>query len=177
MMMMMMMRREKRRLRTLVVAAVIGLTSSVAIAGLIGPRAAQADHAGAARAGEQPAADVANVDAQWWRGTDFIVTGRGDTDGITCQSGWEREKYAFRPLATIQPAGYDGDAWLGYQCVTGDRRHVMVTVLPRWAVNRPERRARGAPAYVVNVATGRVRPAAKGGRVQLPRPWRLRFRR
>jgi hypothetical protein len=91
-----------------------------------------------------------------------VHDGRGDTGGYHLSVGLERQKYVLRPLATIQPNGYAGDDWLGYQCVTGDRRHVVVTLAPRWAVNRPELRDRGALVYVVDVPSGRVRPAVKG---------------
>ncbi|MET7710424.1 hypothetical protein [Micromonospora sp. NPDC005413] len=70
----------------------------------------------------------------------MIVTGRGDHDGYHLWVGRERERYAMRPLASIQPNGFADDTWLGYQCVTGDGRHVVVTVAPRMAVNKPELR-------------------------------------
>ncbi len=110
----------------------------------------------------QQGVDLATVQPNWWRGSDFLVTGRGDGDGYHLSIGWEKERYAFRPLATVQPAGYDGDDWLGSQCVTGDHKSVVVSVLPRWAVNRSDRLDRGALAYVISVDSGQVRPLIGG---------------
>nr|BFE74624.1 hypothetical protein GCM10020092_079250 [Actinoplanes digitatis] len=99
---------------------------------------------------------------RWWEGTDLIVTGRGDNEGYHLWIGRERERYAMRPLASIQPNGFTDDTWLGYQCVTGDGLHVVVTVAPRMAVNKPELRDRGGLTYLVNIRTGKVRPAVRG---------------
>jgi hypothetical protein len=123
--------------------------------------------AGHARESADPAvpaagADLASVDPRWWQGNDFIVTGSGDTSGYHLQIGLERQRYAFRPLASIQPRGYDVDDWLGYECVMGDRRSVLVTLLPRWAVNRPVLRDRGALAYLVSIPDGEVTPLVAG---------------
>ncbi|WP_162795708.1 hypothetical protein [Nonomuraea lactucae] len=107
-------------------------------------------------------ADLNDVSPTWWKGTDFIVTGRGDTAGYSIYIGREKDKYVFRPLATIQPHGYAEDEWLGYQCVAGDRKSVIVTVLPRWAVNKPILRDRGALAYSVSLVDGTVKPVANG---------------
>jgi hypothetical protein len=102
------------------------------------------------------------VEPDWWRGDDMLVTGRGDSGGYTVHVALEREKYAVRPLATIKPAGYDGDDWLGYTCLTGDRRYAAVTLLPRWAVNKTMLRDRGALAYAVSIQSGRVWPLTNG---------------
>ncbi|MCX2948442.1 hypothetical protein [Lentzea sp. NEAU-D7] len=107
-------------------------------------------------------ANVEEVSPKWWEGDDFVVTGRGDTHGYHVLIGLENRKYAFTPLASIQPGGYDGDQWLGYTCVTGDRSHVVVSVLPRGAVNRPTLRDRGASVYAIKIADGSVRPLASG---------------
>jgi hypothetical protein len=114
--------------------------------------------------GANPQAGVAldAVDDRWWEGDDFLVTARPSAEGYSLLIGWERQKYVFRPLATIQPGGYGDDVWLGYHCLTGDRQHVVVSLLPRWAVNRLALRDRGALVYVVTVATGEVRPLVKG---------------
>ncbi|MET9631235.1 hypothetical protein ABZX92_27610 [Lentzea sp. NPDC006480] len=122
------------------------------------PDAAPAQAAGQVGTG----VDLAAVDPGWWRGTDLMVTGQGDSRGYHLYLGREREKYAFRPLASIQPGGYDADEWLGYQCVTGDRSTVAVTLLPRGAVNKPVLRDRGGLSYLVDIATGKTRPVAKG---------------
>lgn len=115
---------------------------------------------------QQPAAppgrDLAEVSPRWWDGTDFLVTGRGDANGYHLWLGLERERYALRPLASIRPNGYADDEWLGYQCVTGDGRHVAVTVAPRRAINRPVVRDRGGLTYLVDIRTGKVRPVVHG---------------
>lgn len=158
---------SRRRIRSLLAA----LASVLLLPTLAGTALAHEGHPHPAPGGgPAPAAepaptdgvDLSTADASWATGTDFVVTGRGDGEGYHLSIGLEREKYAFRPLATIQPAGYDGDDWLGYQCVTGDRKHVVVSVLPRWAVNRLNLRDRGALVYTVDVKTGAVRPVAQG---------------
>ncbi len=107
-------------------------------------------------------ASVDEVSPKWWEGDDFVVAGRGDTNGYHVLIGRENRKYAFTPLASIQPGGYDGDQWLGYTCVTGDRSDVVVSALPRGAVNRPALRDRGASVYAIKIADGSVRPLARG---------------
>lgn len=105
-------------------------------------------------------ADVADISPKWWEGDDILLTGRSHSDGYTVYVAQEKEKYVLRPLATIRPTGYDADDWLGYTCLTGDRRFAVATLLPRWAVNVPRLRDRGALAYVVSTATGKVWPLA-----------------
>lgn len=103
---------------------------------------------------------VETVSPRWWDGDDVLVTGRSQSGGYTVYVALEREQYVVRPLATIRPAGYDGDDWLGYTCLTGDRRFAVATLIPRWAVNRPNLRDRGGLAYVISTATGKVWPLA-----------------
>jgi hypothetical protein len=105
-------------------------------------------------------ADVTELNQMWWEGDDVLLTGRSHSDGYTVYIAQEKEQYALRPLATIRPSGYDGDDWLGYTCLTGDRQYAVATLIPRWAVNRPELRDRGGLAYVVATATGKVWPLA-----------------
>ncbi|WP_134130273.1 golvesin C-terminal-like domain-containing protein [Kribbella pratensis] len=105
-------------------------------------------------------ADLASVSPRWWEGDDVLLSGRSHSDGYTLYVALEKEKYVLRPLATIRPAGYAGDDWLGYTCLTGDRRFAVATLMPRWAVNVPRLRDRGALAYVVSTANGKIWPLA-----------------
>ena len=98
----------------------------------------------------------------WFDGDDVIVTSHGSSSGFQLFLGRQDEAYAFRGLATIQPGGDSTDDWLGYQCLTGDRRFVVAVVLRRGQLNRAESRDRGALAYAVSVADGTVRPLAAG---------------
>lgn len=148
---------SRRRLYGLLVALVLLLGMVSQASAHESPAPAVAD---SSTPGPTAGADVGEVYPNWWRGDDVLITGRGQSDGYTVFIALEREKYVLRPLATIKPAGYGADDWLGYTCLTGDRRYAVATVLPRWAVNRPALRDRGALAYVVSTATGAVSPLA-----------------
>ena len=104
--------------------------------------------------------DVTAVSPRWWEGDDALLTGRSHSDGYTLYIALEKEKYVLRPLATIRPAGYESDEWLGYTCLTGDRRFAVATLIPRWAVNVPRLRDRGGLAYVVSTTNGKIWPLA-----------------
>lgn len=138
--------------------ATLGLASS--------PRTASASPTGEPvpqpppKVGVAVGAAVESVSEKWWSGDDVLISGRSVAGGYTVYIGLEREKYALRPLATIQPTGYDADDWLGYTCLTGDRRFVVATIMPRWAVNRPTLRDRGGLAYVIATGNGKVWPLA-----------------
>jgi hypothetical protein len=93
---------------------------------------------------------------------DLIVTARSSTDGYQLYAARADERWAWRPLASIQPAGNTAEPWIGYHCVTGDGRYVVAVVAPRHAANVPVLRDRGALAYVVRVRDGRVRPLVAG---------------
>src|SRR5204863_7526338 len=97
--------KRRLRLRAAVTVAAVSAALPVTGAGAGTPPTGAAHGAlpGAAAGDATTGADIATVDPQWWRGTDFIVTGRGDTSGYHLSLGREREEYAFRPLATIQP--------------------------------------------------------------------------
>jgi hypothetical protein len=162
------MRRRTTRLTTGLIG--IGLMAGCLAAGP-GPASAHGGHDGheGSRPGTEagrPAAGLAAgrpvqaTDPRWWKGTDVLVTGRGDTHGYTVYVSLERERYSPRPVALITPSGYDSDDWLGYTCLTGGRRYAVATLLPRWAVNRPDLRDRGALAYSVDITSGRVVPLA-----------------
>ncbi len=98
----------------------------------------------------------------WWRGTDLIVTSTSDKKGMHYFVARESEGYFWRPLASILPGGSDAGAWTGYFCVSGDGRYVLATVAPTLASNHPDLEDRGALAYVIDIASGRVRPLVAG---------------
>jgi hypothetical protein len=147
----------------------VGLVVAIALAGLSpGHAAAHAPrHDGHGSAppgadGPPPGMRVEDAFRDWHRSDDFAVTGEGGPDGYRLAIAREREQFIARPLATIQPGGYAEDDWLGYQCVTGDSRYVVVTLMPRRAVNNPAARDRGALLYSVRVSDGSVRPLLWG---------------
>ncbi|HEX2087145.1 MAG TPA: hypothetical protein VHF89_15800 [Solirubrobacteraceae bacterium] len=107
----------------------------------------------AAVVGWAPEADAAE---------DRIVTGRPSPAGFQLFTAVAEERWAWRPLATIQPGGSSEDDWIGYHCTTGDGRHVVAVVAPRRFANRPLLRDRGAFAYAIEVRTGDVRPLIGG---------------
>jgi hypothetical protein len=116
----------------------------------------------------KPAAsdNAARLDAQlgagWYRGTDFVISTVGDDKGMHYYIGREDEGFAWRPLATISPAGVDARSWTGYSCVSGTDRYLLATIEPTLATNRPAMLDRGALAYTIELKTGKVRPVAAG---------------
>jgi hypothetical protein len=98
----------------------------------------------------------------WWRGNDFIITSSGDSTGMHYYIARESEGYYWRPLASILPAAADAGSWTGYFCVSGDNRYVLATLAPTLAGNYPNLENRGALAYVITIASGKVRPLAAG---------------
>lgn len=89
---------------------------------------------------------------------DVLVSSRGDTSGFHLFLAQERSGWAWRPLASLQPGGNEGDDWLGAHCVTGSGRWVVAVIQQRWATNRQDLRDRGALTYAVEVKSGRVFP-------------------
>ncbi|MEV0752323.1 hypothetical protein [Streptosporangium sp. NPDC050280] len=104
------------------------------------------------------------LERDWPRGDDVIVTGQGDEEGFHLFVGREDSSYAFRPLVSIKPFDAD-DEWLGTYCLTGDRKHVVATLITRRAVNRPRHLANGGLVYSVALSDGSVRPVAVGAAV------------
>jgi hypothetical protein len=98
----------------------------------------------------------------WYRGTDIAVSSYGDSAGMHYFVGRESEGFAWRPLATILPAGTDASSWTGYQCLSGDDRYLLATIEPTAAANRPEMLDRGALSYSIDVKTGKVTPVVAG---------------
>lgn len=143
-------RNTRRIVHLLFAAAACAVPSGVAVA------PAAADHA---RGGDQRALATHTAQAS---DPDVTVTARPDTGGYRLFTARAAEGWAWRPLATIQPQGNSAEPWIGYHCVTGDKRHVVAVVAPRRFANVPKLRDRGALAYVVDVRTGRVRPLIKG---------------
>jgi hypothetical protein len=108
-----------------------------------------------------PAASATQA-APWWRSADVIVDGRASADGYQLFTARGAERWAWRPLTTIQPGGSDEEPWVGYHCLAGSGRYVLAVIAPRPFVNSPRLRDRGADAYVVDVRTGRTRPLIRG---------------
>lgn len=98
----------------------------------------------------------------WYRGTDIAVVSQGDSDGMHYFVGREAEGYAWRPLATILPAGTDASSWTGYSCVSGDDRYMLATLEPIAATNRPEMLDRGGLSYTIDLKTGKVTSVVAG---------------
>lgn len=90
-------------------------------------------------------------------GDDLVVTSRSDSSGYQMFIGRSSERFAWRPLATLQPAGNVGDTWVGYHCVTGNGRYAVAVVGQRHFMNHPVLRDRGGLAYVIDTATGKAR--------------------
>ena len=86
------------------------------------------------------------------------VSGIGTSRGFEIYVARATDRWHWRALATLQPAGLSDDTWTGYACVTGDTKHVIAVVAPRSFANVPLLRDRGGTAYDVDLATGRVRP-------------------
>ncbi|HEU0132079.1 MAG TPA: hypothetical protein VFQ85_13910 [Mycobacteriales bacterium] len=104
----------------------------------------------------------AALGARWSASPDVVTYGFGDANGYHVTAARQREGFAWRAVATIQPDGYAEDEWSGHSCLTGDGRYVVAVVAPRHFANRPALRDRGASAYVVSLANGSVRLVASG---------------
>jgi hypothetical protein len=149
--------------------AVLALVTATLLAGAaLLPAAPARAGTRATASAPRPAANdrSASLDAQlgrgWYRGTDLVVATVGDAKGMHYYIGREAEGFAWRPLATISPAGVDAQSWTGYQCVSGTDRYLLATIEPTLATNRPVMLDRGALAYTIDLRTGRVRPVAAG---------------
>jgi lysophospholipase L1-like esterase len=93
---------------------------------------------------------------------DEIITASADTGGYHLFAASAGGSWRWQPLATLQPAGYHGERWIGEQCLTGDGRYVVAVVAPWSAQNSAAGMAAGGTAYVIDAHTGRVRPLAGG---------------
>jgi lysophospholipase L1-like esterase len=93
---------------------------------------------------------------------DEIITASSDTGGYHLFAASSGGGWRWQPLATLQPAGYDGQRWIGTQCLTGDGRYVVAVVAPWDAQNSGAGMAAGGTAYVIDAHTGHVRPLAAG---------------
>src|SRR5450631_1807621 len=93
---------------------------------------------------------------------DEIITASADTGGYHLFAASAGGSWRWQPLATLQPAGYHGERWIGEQCLTGDGRYVVAVVAPWSAQNSAAGMAAGGIAYVIDAHTGRVRPLASG---------------
>src|SRR5256885_8629009 len=98
----------------------------------------------------------------WWKSTDRVVEARADSGGYHLSVAFGADAFAWQPLATIRPAGFDTGTWTGYSCLTGSGNHVVAVVAPGYFANSPVLRDRGAFAYVVDVPSGQVRPLVGG---------------
>ncbi|MBP2472125.1 hypothetical protein JOF53_000997 [Crossiella equi] len=148
-----------------------GAAAVVAAAMLFPPAVAQADgpvHESAPQGQEDTQLRVLDrlneLAPKWADGDDVLVTGNGDEDGFHLFVGRERDSYAFRSLATVKPFDAD-DRWLGQYCLTGDRKHVVVSLITSRAVNKPKYLAGGGLVYSVALADGAVKPVATGAAI------------
>ena len=149
-------------------------TVSVCVASIISPPAAAAavpDPTPApAPADTSPrTAAIAEPDgtlgAGWRKSSDLLVTGHGDRTGFHVYLARERDAYAWRTLATLNPGLSEAGEWTGYVCVTGSNRYVAAVYAPKIATNKPAMLTAGAFAAIVDIRTGKVRSLAE--RVQL----------
>lgn len=93
---------------------------------------------------------------------DEIVTGVDDVGGYHLFLASAANSWRWRALATIDPAGYQGDLWLGAHCITGDGRYVVAVILARHETNESAGLDRGAAAYAIDATDGSVRPLLGG---------------
>lgn len=93
---------------------------------------------------------------------DVLLDGWGAEDGYHLQVASGGSGYSWREVAVLRPGRMDAPSWVGYQCLSGDGRFAAVTVLPSSVVNVASARDRGAFAYSVELASGRVVPIASG---------------
>lgn len=94
--------------------------------------------------------------------SDVAVTGVGAADGYHVRIASGSAGYGWRDVAILKPAGLDPSTWYGYECLTDDGEYVAVAVLPADEINDDVSRDRGAYAYSVDVADGKVVPLASG---------------
>jgi hypothetical protein len=123
--------------------------------------AAAAAAAPAGPAGIQRAAHVQGSQTAGGPG-DVAVTGSGDLTGYHLYVASRQGGWRWRPLATIQPGGGEGQGWIGQECVTGDGHTVVAVVAPWSASNSAAGMDAGGLAYAVTVPGGAVRPLAGG---------------
>jgi hypothetical protein len=93
---------------------------------------------------------------------DEIVTGTGDAAGWHLYAASSGGGWRWHALVTLQPGGFDGQPWIGEQCLTGDGRWIVAVVAPWQANNSAAGTAQGGVAYAVDAHTGAVRPLAAG---------------
>ena len=149
-----------------------------ALAGaLLTPTTAAAAPAGPASASQQPALRLPATPAPKHPKTaaaarpspgggvpagDEIVTATSDTAGYHLFAASAGDGWHWHALATLQPGGFDEEAWIGEHCTTGDGRYVVAVVAPWSANNSAAGIAAGGIAYAVDAHTGAVRPLASG---------------
>jgi hypothetical protein len=165
---------RRRRLGCRIVAAIGAITAGVL--GLTGPVAAASPAAGPESRPGGPAPGqvapqapdplgrqlAAQLGKNWYRSKDMIFTSIGDAKGMHYFVAREAQGFYWQPLASIMPGGIDASSWSGFSCLTGDNRYILATVYPTQATNVPALEDRGAFAYVITVATGKVRPLIGG---------------
>lgn len=91
-----------------------------------------------------------------------VVTATSDTAGYHLFAAASGGDWQWRALATLQPAAYSDERWIGQHCVTGDGRFVVAVVAPWSANNSAAGIAAGGVAYAIDAHTGAVRPLATG---------------
>lgn len=111
--------------------------------------------ASSARAGAQSATPVPTAPAVA-AAKDLVSTGYGDTRGWHVYLASPADGWAWHPVATIQPGGYEDEGWIGQQCLTGDGQYVVAVIAPWHAASVAAEFNQGAVAYSVSVATGSV---------------------
>lgn len=146
-------------------AAVLRAATVLAIAGLAGVsvQASQSSPAAAATvAAPTRTARAADFSHDSDSATDVAVNGIGAADGYHLRVASGNAGFGWRDVAVLRPAALDPSTWYGYQCVTDDGKFIAVAVLPGDEINDNVSRDRGAYAYSVNIASGKVTALASG---------------
>jgi RHS repeat-associated protein len=146
-------------------AAVVRAATGLAIAGVVGVsvQANQSSPAVAATvAAPTRTARAADFSDESDSATDVAVNGIGAADGYHLRVASGDAGFGWRDVAVLRPAALDPSTWYGYQCVTDDGKYVAVAVLPGDEINDNVSRDRGAYAYSVNIASGKVTTLASG---------------
>jgi lysophospholipase L1-like esterase len=93
---------------------------------------------------------------------DELVTGTGDTSGWHIFAAAAGDGWRWHALATLRPAAYEDERWIGQQCLTGDGRYVIAVAAPWHANNSGGGVDHGGFAYAIDAHNGNVRPLASG---------------
>lgn len=115
-------------------------------------------------------APVEELPDDWYRSTDVAYDAHPTLGGYEIMVAREAERWTWKPLATIKPAGLGDVTLTGYHCVTGDGAWVVAVIAPVEFMNTPWLRDRGGWAYRISTETGEVAPLRAGVAVKYHTP-------